>query len=117
MTLRELLAEYPQHFYPQTWFHGEAFLDTPGEGGERPTKLHRLGVVPIPSSPSLPLAADMAAAYVQNPDAGIWKFFIWCRDVDRHGNPVYVGGIGHDDAPGFQIHRHLIITSKWGAPR
>lgn len=117
-TLATLRAAHPALFYPQTWLAGEAFLHTTGLDQLSPPKgIRRPGHIPTPGDPDLPLAATLASAYVRTPGASIWRFFLWCADVDRHGNPIYVGGIGHDDVPGFQIHRHLKPDLRWGTPR
>lgn len=115
MTLRELLAAEPSLFYPQTWYATEAFLDTPAEPTvATPKGIQYVGLTPTPGLATLPSAAQLAAAYLANPTASVWRWFHWTRDVDQHGNAVYVGGIGHDALPGFQIHRHLRITNRWG---
>lgn len=116
MTLRELIAAHPAQFYGQSWYLGESFLDTEIVHRAAPKSLTRPGFTPTPGNPALPCAADLAAAYLTEPDSPAWRFFLWTRDTDRHGNPVYVGGVGHDDAPGFQIHRHLTITDRWRVP-
>ena len=115
MTLRETLKSGP--FYPQAWYDGEAFLlaDVPASF-PLPKKLTRPGFTPTPGNPNLPSVAELVRAYLDNPNAPIWRFWLWTRDVDRHGQAVYVGGIGHDDTPGLQIHRHLTITDRWRVP-
>ena len=110
MTLRELRAKYPTHFYPQMWFDGEGFMDHPGGHGE----------LPMPSSigpePGMivPYAVDLARLYLKTPGDPIWARFLWTRDEDDVGQRIYVGGIGQARLPGFQIHRHLKLDDKWG---
>ena len=116
-TLRDLIVRHPDAFYRQSWYkgHGETFMDTPGlDQMGPPTGIRRPGFVPTPGNPDLPLAATLAAASLAHPGAPVWRFFHWCQDVDRHGNAVYVGGIGHDEAPGFQIHRYMKPDLRWG---
>ncbi len=115
MTVRELLAQSPALFYPQTWYAKEAFLDTLAEPTmTTPKGIERVGLIPTAGLDTLPTVAQLVVAYLSNPTASVWRWFHWTRDVDQHGNAVYVGGIGHDDTPGFQIHRHLRITTRWG---
>lgn len=116
MNLREVIDASPSLFYPQSWHRGEAFLqDEVPLIGAIP-KLTKPGYVPVPGNPNLPSVAELVAAYLVNPTSPVWAFFLWTRDTDRHGNAVYVGGVGHDDLPGLQIHRHLRITDKWRVP-
>jgi len=114
ITLRAMLAHSPALFYPQTWYAKETFLDTPDDAVATPKGIQCVGLIPTPGLDTLPTAAQLVAAYLTNPTASVWRWFHWTRDVDQHGNAVYVGGIGHDDTPGFQIHRHLRITNRWG---
>ena len=115
MTLAELRAASPHLFYAQTWFSGEAFLRTlPSDPlPAAPTRLVRLGEIPS-SRQGLPSAVDLAHQYVQSPDAPIWRKYLWCAETDRDGQRIYVGGV--TATTGFQIHRHLAITMKWGVP-
>lgn len=114
MTLRDLLGAERAQFYPQSWYLGEAFLEAevPAQY-PLPAKLTKPGFVPTPGNPLLPSVAELVRAYLDHPTAPIWRFWLWTRDVDRHGQAIYVGGIGHDAKHGLQIHRHLTITDRW----
>ncbi len=116
MTLVELIAANRSLFYHQAWYNGEAFTRTlPNESRWlAPTRVIGRGAVPS-SSKGLHLAVDLAHAYVRDPMNTAWDGWLWARDVDQHGQRIFVGGLaqGH----GFQIHRHLQITSDWGTPR
>ena len=117
-TLRDVLLSEPSAFYRQTWYANEAFMNAPHPlNPVRPRGVDRIGSVPTAGSDLLPHAADLAAAYLNAPGASIWRFFLWTRDVDDYGNPVYVGGVGQFGVDRFQIHRHLRITNQWGCPR
>ena len=59
-------------------------------------------------------AVLLVGLYVANPDARIWYDFLWCGDVDRHGQRIYIGGTR--DGRGLQIHRHLHLTHRWSIP-
>jgi hypothetical protein len=115
MTLLELLATFRGLFYAQHWYANEAFLRTlPNEARpQSPTRVYRRGKVPA-SSRGLPLAVDLANAYVRDPANSIWDGFLWCRDIDSLGQRVFVGGVAQ--GRGMQIHRHLHLTSDWGTP-
>ena len=118
MTLRAMLVHSPALFYPQTWYAKEAFLDARSESVLiTPKGVERLGSTPSPGLDSLPQAVQLAAAYTADPTSPVWQWFHWTRDVDQHGNAVYVGGVDHDDIRGFQIHRHLKITNRWGCSK
>ena len=44
--------------------------------------------------------------------------YIWCSDMDRHNDQIYVGKfIDKDDInrSGFSVHRHLSIKSNYGS--
>ena len=116
MTLADVLSTAPSLFYPQTWYRGEAFLETDVPLIAALPKLTKPGYTPIPGNPTLPSVAELVAAYLVDPTSPVWAFFVWTRDVDRHGNAIYVGGVGHDDVLGLQIHRHLRITDRWRVP-
>ncbi len=116
MTLVELLATYRGLFYSQqSWYRDEAFMRTlPNEREPRtPTHVVKAGKVPR-TSKGLPLAVDLANAYVRDPMAEIWDGYLWCRDKDRIGQRIFVGGLA--EGKGFQLHRHLHITERWGTP-
>ncbi len=116
MTLVELLATYRGLFYAgQSWYANEAFLRTlPNEREPRtPTRISHLGKVPR-TSKGLPLAVDLANAYVRDPMNDIWDGYLWCRDRDSQGQRVFVGGLANGH--GFELHRHLHITDRFGVP-
>ncbi len=115
MTLLEIRAAYPRLFNRgQSWFIDEPFMRAfPNDEANPfpPTQLVNIGAAPAVDA-SLPLAVDLAAAYVLRPTDPIWKNWIWCRDVDRIGQRIYVG----KTEKGFEIHRHLHLDEKWGTP-
>ena len=124
MTLRAMLAKSPALFYqplgttPPPWFHNEAFLDTLAEESRvTPKGLRDIGLFPTPGDPNYPLAVELIQAYVTNPTASVWRWFHNCRDVDRNGCLIYIGGVGYDDRPGLQIHRELRPDKKRGTSR
>lgn len=115
MTLTEVLADHPALFYRQTWYAHEPFMRTLANERfpQSPTHLVRMGQLPRPSD-NLPLAVDLAAAYVRDPLNEVWDNWVWCRDTDRHGQRIYIGGCAYGH--GFQIHRHIHITEMFGVP-
>lgn len=116
MNLREAIAHTPRLFYHQDWYAGEAFLEAEVPLLAAVPKLTKPGYTPAPGNPNLPSVAELVAAYLAAPSSPVWAFFLWTKDVDQHGNALYIGGIGHDQKPGLQIHRHLRITDRWRMP-
>jgi len=112
MTLRELLSGYPEFFYPQTWYTNHAFLDTEFVAGSLTIPQHvatsRDDGCEFPTIS----AVHLAVLYIGDPTHEIWKRYLWCTDVDDQQQRVYVGSNGQ----GFEIHRHLHLTSRWGVP-
>ena len=113
MTLRELREAHPTLFMEQDWFDGERFMQS--RVYTQPNASMPLSIEPERSTVEVN-AAYFAGLYVQNLDDPIWERFIWTSDFDHMGQRIYVGGIGQAKKPGFQIHRHLEITSTWGWP-
>ena len=112
MTLAQIVQEHGLFFYGQDWYHGEAFMDVP-EGW--PLKM------PTSTGPEhngiVASAVDLAVLFLKNPQAELWKHFLWTGDKDDRGQRIYVGGIGQAKRPGFQIHRHLEVnTEQWRWP-
>ena len=109
LTLRTLMRQYPRAFYPQTWYEGEAFLNTPLMAPLRhapqAARGYPRGVAPYP-------AVALADLYLRYPEAAAWHRYWWCRDRDAYGQQVYVGVNGR----GFEIHRHLHLTGRWAVP-
>lgn len=119
MTLRELVAAHPDRFYPQTWYAGEAFIDTPLPL-DAPTTLpsviieqfaYLATIVPCRLE-SLPLAVELAALYVAHPTAELWRRYLWCDDADSAGQRVYMGV----NNGRMEIHRHIHLTERFGIP-
>jgi hypothetical protein len=115
VTLREIRAAYPDLFYKQEWFEGEAFMD-----------FDAADYVPLPVSTitpeqqqvetgrvEYPYAAALLSAYVKEPDAKIWDGWkFWCADMDSEGHRVYVfkrNGL-------MEIHRHIHLTTRFVVP-
>jgi hypothetical protein len=111
VTLRELLALYTDQFYQQTWYSDEPFLDVASPKLITLYALSQLAGAPL-SDAGLPLAVQLAQAYLREPRLGLWKHYLWCADTDRQGQRIYVGSNGK----GFEIHRHLHLTNRWGVP-
>ena len=112
MTLRELLAAHPALFYPQTWFSDEPFMDVPvprlSKHAEPPTC-----IVPFTArtrGADLPRAATLAQYYVRQPTLTIWRSYVWCCDLDRQRQRVYIGTNGK----GLEVHRHIHLTERFG---
>lgn len=114
MTLRDLLREYPAMFYPQTWYADEPWLDTVIDTTQpMPTTWVHTGAVTKDPVTYLPTAGQFAWHYVQDPTHIIWQMYLWCAECDAQRQRVYVGTNGH----GFEIHRHLHLTSRFGIAR
>lgn len=113
VTLRSLRAAYPHRFYPQDWFDGEAFLDTPLPNAPRNVPSSVATSYAPADGMDLPLAVELAWAYLLVPGAPCWSRYLWCADTDRHGQRIYLG----DNGRGLEIHRHLHLTSRWGIAR
>lgn len=102
MTLSQIRATYPHLFYDQQWWRNEAFAARDAIG------LPDLLVWSEDVEPRLcASASDLAAKYVSDPGASLWRHFLWTDDYDRYGRRVYVGGIGHEGIGQFQVHRYL----------
>lgn len=110
MTLSELRKAHPEKFYPQTWYAGEAFMEREAGYRSAPTRIER-GYT-ADRAEFLPFAASLARAYVVDSANPIWARYIWTADVDSEGQRVYVG----DNGKGFEIHRHIHITERFGIP-
>lgn len=116
LTLRDLIAARPSLFYApyDAWWQGEDFVSHGGSGAGRwPSGFS-------PMSPDKATVRDtvcattLAHAFTRAPNAAVWRHWFWTDDFDRHGQRVYVG-VGPDER-GFEIHRHLHITERWGVP-
>lgn len=117
LTLRRLKALHPAAFHFQTWYEAEPFFDTPlppGTVRTPPTSL-LTGVDPE-RWPDLPLAVQLAQAFLDYPSDLIWTRYLWCADQDRQGQRIYVGGATADNGRRFEIHRHLALNERWGVP-
>jgi hypothetical protein len=114
-TLTELRAAHPTLFYSQDWYVREAFMRTlSNELDPKPPTHVRSGDGPV--HVLLPLAVDVAAAFVRFPEHPAWQRYLWCRDTDDEGRRIYVGGVSEKNGYRFEIHRHLTITEQWGIP-
>ena len=116
MNLRELLHDARDLFYSQNWYWSEAFLDvplSPVHPSESPC-----GVVPwdgeTGQAPSLYSAVTLAYLYSMDPGNPMWRDYLWTSDFDTQGQRVYVGGTANGH--GFEIHRHLRMSPRWGIP-
>ncbi len=111
MTLREMIDAHPDKFYPQTWYDGEAFMDTPDNTTTLWPNNVRDGVPRFMARP-LYRAVDLAQLWLRGPTDLIWSRYLWTSDTDSQGQRVYVGQNGK----GLEIHRHLHLTERWGVP-
>jgi hypothetical protein len=112
MTLARLIAENSGMFYPQEWFNGEAFLERePRPWLGWPDRVAPF-IVPELGGALEYTAADLAALYLEDPTRPLWRRYLWTADKDHLGQRVYVG----DNGRGFEIHRHLHLTERWGVP-
>lgn len=116
MTLREIIAANLDMFYAQSWYAGEAFMDAESTGPVIPK-----GVAPYRdigahtlAGCELPTAAALAAGYLLTPSGSVWRDYLWTADTDGAGQRVYVGGTANGH--GFEVHRHLHLTERWGIP-
>lgn len=118
VNLRQLRAAHPDRFYGQSWYTDEPFMLV-GSGGAIPTpiRLEHKGREPaLHMIPLLPRAIDLALAFLADPEAPIWGSFLWCADLDRRRQRIYVGNVGAHNGHRFEIHRHLKLTERWGVP-
>ncbi len=115
MNLLEIMAAHRGLFYSQIWYKDESFLRTlPNERTPRsPLRVIAPGKVPR-TSRDLPLAVDLVAAYVRDPLNPVYDGWLWCRDVDRFQQRIFLGGLSQ--GKGLQLHRHLDIDANWGVP-
>jgi hypothetical protein len=110
LTLREIMETHPHLFYKGTWYTGEPFMNRPASGSV-PDEFFLCGTKPNTYAVT---AADLALLYVDNPRDPRWRRFLWTADHDRHGQQIYVGGVGEFGIDSFQVHRHLTIDHRWG---
>jgi hypothetical protein len=105
-------------FHPhQDWFAAEPFMLDPmaHELATAPVGRACAGILPTADeAATLPRAVDLAATYVMDSRNPIWQDYFWTSTVDRHGQRVYVGGARN--GLGFEIHRHIHITERFGVP-
>lgn len=114
MNLLELREHFPDRFYAQCWFLGEAFMRAlPSEGRYTipPRRIVHIGRKPKQRA-GLPSAVDLAHAFVVFPNDPIWDKYLWTSDSDQFGQQVYVGA----HAGKFEIHRHIHLTERFGTP-
>lgn len=114
VTIRTLRAAYQHLFHPnQDWFEHEAFMDRPlGTAWGTPTGVCKDD--PDCEATLLVPAVSLVAAYVADPTHPVWRDYLWTHTTDRAGQRVYVGGVAN--GRGFELHRHLRLTARWGVP-
>lgn len=108
-------ATYPQLFYKQTrWFKDERFMQRPCP----PLPGMPQAFIPVTDVPDglvgrdLPWAVELTALYLESPSHPIWRDrYWWTADVDRFGQRVF---IGLEPNGAWAIHRHLMLTKRWG---
>jgi hypothetical protein len=120
-------------FYNQDWYVREDFASVPLDGrwhllpkrvlesarGKSPEKI-RSALRADEVFPTAAVCAFAFFAYWLISDGGrLWSHdYLWCRDIDHHGDQVYVGRYedpGGINQPGFNIHRHLSLRSVHSA--
>ncbi len=112
MTLREMIDAYPEKFYAgQTWFDGEAFMDTEVERFDLPVQVDGLCGCGEWHQTSY-TAADLVWLWLNEDMTEFHDRYLWTSDTDSQGQRVYVGQNGK----GLEIHRHLHLTDRWGVP-
>jgi len=119
VTIRSLMAQHPALFYDQSWYMSEPFMDEPLRE-ELPTPrdvrkmISDLQQVTVGIRDDLVSAVTLVAAYVNDPWVWVWADYLWTASCDREGQRIYVGGTANGH--GFEIHRHLFLTDRWGVP-
>ncbi len=111
MTLEGIRAAHSNLFYRGDWFDGQAFMQTQGSP-RRISPTFTAGEVSGPG-PKRIHAVDLAALYVNDPTASVWRRFLWTDDIDSYGNRIYVAGVGVYGCDGFQIHRQIAPPIYW----
>jgi|ERR1041385_1437320 hypothetical protein len=113
MTLTELIQAHPDLFYSQSWYEGELFMHVPQQEPHllSPALIIHAGTVPS-SDADLHRAVDWCHAYVKDPANPVWEYCLWCKDVDRWGQRVYLT----KQVGAMQIHRYLHLTDRFGVP-
>ena len=115
MNLIRLVRKHPNLFLPQDWYADEDFAwrDRGSVTTRDVPTFTPLAAVNGQDS-ALPFATELAACYAVTPLADVWQRFIWCADTDHLGQRIYVGGVSDANGRRFEVHRHLVVTSKWG---
>jgi hypothetical protein len=115
MNLTELRRAFPAQFYRQDWFLDEAFMRyLPSGASALPVAASRGGPPSdVAVLRALPRAVDLAHAFLRQPNAYIWRSYLWTCDTDTKGQRVYVGGACPENGHRFEIHRHLFISDQW----
>lgn len=109
MNLHELIDEYPHLFYRQEWYRSELFMYRQCAARDMPA-----AKVQGDARESDATAVELAALYVESTTHPIFRDYLWTSDMDQQGQRVYVGGTAN--GKGFEIHRHLRLTERWGIP-
>lgn len=116
MTLRELMRTHRGLFYAQSWYAKEGFMDEPialPSSSVLGPPCFVPGLMPNEGE-GIP-ALHLATAYVLSARDPVWHHWLWTSDHDRFGQRIYVG-IGPEQR-GFEIHRHLHLTDRFGIPQ
>ncbi len=120
MTLLELRRAHPRLFYQlgPAWFSDEPFANRPLPSNpyrSMPACITNLGQVPTEKQAfGLPWAVEMAHLFVKYPRHHLWRGYLWCRDVDRDGQRIFVGVRNTKGL--LEIHRHLWVSGYWSQP-
>lgn len=101
-SLMYLKLHQPDMFCKQDWYYDQKFAQEPiiisTLGLAIPPKHDKNYVAPSASECAYLLFTHGAMRY-------LFEGYLWTRDSDDEGNPVYVGGLNY--GRGLQIHRHL----------
>lgn len=119
-SLLVMVDRFPGLFCPgQVWYRDEAFASAPFEFPAPPPPT-RVVETPYALPPELvgvygsklPTAAALVAAYLEAPEHSAWRGYLWTSDFDGDQQRVFVGGTAN--GRGFEVHRFLHITKRWG---
>lgn len=131
-SLREKFGSDPDIFEPcfynQDWYLNEDFINKELECrwflirktifNNSRAKLPEI-LVKEHSFPSAILCAYVFFIFWFCHNEVLWKDdFVWCDDVDRNGDRIYVGrylDLSGGNRKGFNIHRHLSIRDNYGS--
>jgi hypothetical protein len=116
------------HFYNQDWYENENFANKCKDNAgwyllKKSVYESSRGIAPnFNTTNSLYPSASLCTYlfflnYLVNHTV-LWEYdYVWCSDLDTHGDNIYVGrykDINKINKDGFSIHRHLKIKNNYG---